>query len=102
MVKRDQPQSLTNLPASPSEERHSRAVRYTVTMSVRTICLIACILSRDNLVLVAIFGLGAIVLPYVAVVFANVGAKPVRQTSIVRPMQVVPVLEQRRDPTSGQ
>jgi hypothetical protein len=102
MVKRDQPQSLTNLPPSPGEDRRARMIRYSVAMGVRTLCVIACIIARDSWVLVLIFGIGAVALPYVAVVFANVGAASPSQATAVRPIPIVPVLEAPRERPQGQ
>jgi len=102
MNKRDQPQSLTNLPPSPGEDRRARVVRYSIAMAVRTLCVIACIIARDSWVLVLIFGVGAVALPYVAVVFANVGATSPRQATAIQPIPVVPVLEAPRERPQGQ
>jgi hypothetical protein len=46
--------------------------KYTIAMSVRTLCLIAVVIVPDWWRFV--FGAGAIFLPYVAVVLANVGS----------------------------
>lgn len=102
MNKRDQPQSLTNLPPSPGEDRRARTIRYSIAMAVRTLCVIACILARDSWILVLIFGIGAIALPYIAVVFANVGAASQSTATAVLPVPVVPVLEAPRERPQGQ
>lgn len=63
--------SITTLPPSPDDERRSRMRKYTIAMSVRMVCIL--------LVFVVpgwgmwFFAIGAIVLPYIAVVLANVG-----------------------------
>lgn len=67
-------QSITTLPQSPDEERRQRMVRYSVAMAVRMLCFILIFLVPDWWKLV--FGIGAIVLPYFAVVVANVSMKP--------------------------
>ena len=46
--------------------------KYTVAMSVRTLCLVLLVVVPDWWRYV--FGAGAVILPYVAVVLANVGA----------------------------
>jgi predicted tellurium resistance membrane protein TerC len=46
--------------------------KYAIAMSIRTVCLILLVIIPDWWRY--IFGVGAIVLPYVAVVLANVGA----------------------------
>ena len=63
-------QSITSLPLSPDEERHTRVVRYTVAMSVRMVCVLLAIFLHGWPQLIAI--IGAVVLPYFAVVIANV------------------------------
>jgi predicted tellurium resistance membrane protein TerC len=65
-------QSATSLPASPLDDRKRRMRRYSIAMSVRTVCLILLVVIPDGWRYV--FGVGAIVLPYIAVVLANVGA----------------------------
>lgn len=67
------PQSITTLPESPEVDRRRRMVRYTVAMSIRMLCIIACLFVRGWWLLLPI--LGAVVLPYVAVVLANVGSR---------------------------
>lgn len=63
------PPSLTELPPSPEQEQGARMRRYALTMGIRVLCIIACLfLSGWWLVIPA---LGAVFLPYVAVVLAN-------------------------------
>ncbi|HEY0246695.1 MAG TPA: DUF3099 domain-containing protein [Gryllotalpicola sp.] len=64
------PNTITSLPPSPERERHKRELEYSVMMGIRVLCLVACIWVRGWwLVLPA---LGAVFLPYFAVVVANV------------------------------
>jgi predicted cobalt transporter CbtA len=67
-------QSITDLPQSPGDERRSRMIKYTVAMSVRVVCIVCMLFVRDWWLLV--FGVAAIVLPYFAVVLANVSSAP--------------------------
>ena len=81
------PQSITTLPPSPDEDRHQRMVRYSVAMAVRMVCFILVFVVPDWWKIV--FGIGAFVLPYFAVVIANVsmrqaGAVVERPGAIVR------------------
>lgn len=46
-------------------------VKYSIAMGIRMLCIIALLFSQGWWVLV--FGIGAMVLPYIAVVIANVG-----------------------------
>lgn len=64
--------SITSLPPSPSDDRHSRMVKYAVAMGVRLVCLILCFVVPLGWWTVFPV-IGAVVLPYFAVVLANVG-----------------------------
>lgn len=63
-------QSITSLPLSPDEERRGRVIRYSIAMSVRLLCVVLAIVLTGWVQIAAI--VGAIVLPYIAVVIANV------------------------------
>lgn len=69
MPKQTTPASLTSLPVAPDLERRIRMRRYTLMMSIRTLCVIAAAFSSGWWILV--FALGAVFLPYVAVLVAN-------------------------------
>ena len=69
---RNDVQSATSLPDSPEDDRKKRMRKYSIAMSVRTLCLILVFVVPDWWK--AVFGIGAVVLPYIAVVLANVGA----------------------------
>jgi uncharacterized membrane protein YdbT with pleckstrin-like domain len=86
------PQSITSLPESPDDERRRRMIRYAVAMSIRVACIIACLFVEGWWLILPI--LGAIFLPYIAVVLANVrsGSDGV----VERPGSIVP-LETRDD-----
>ena len=80
-------QSITALPRSPDDDRRKRMIRYSLTMGIRFVCVLLCVWARGWwLVLCAA---GAIILPYIAVVLANVSWTA---PSIVRrPGTVVPL-----------
>ncbi|GAA1821196.1 hypothetical protein GCM10009749_34990 [Agromyces neolithicus] len=80
-------QSITSLPPSPEEERRSRMIKYSITMSIRVLCIFA-MLFVDGWWL-AVCAAGAIFLPYIAVVLANV-ASPTRRQPVLRPGAIVP------------
>ncbi len=82
-----QPQSITSLPASPDEERRQRIVRYGIAMSLRVVCIIICFFVQGWWLLLPIAG--AIVLPYIAVILANVGTND--SAAVLRPGALVPV-----------
>lgn len=86
-------QTATALRSSPLADRRARMRKYTIAMSVRTVCLILLVVVPDWWRYV--FGAGAVVLPYIAVVLANVGSGGA--TEPVRPGVVPqPAIEQRR------
>jgi predicted tellurium resistance membrane protein TerC len=88
-----QQQSITSLPASPRDERRSRMIRYSVTMTIRLVCLICVFFVSGWWML--IFGLGAVVLPYFAVILANAGNAGGTQlsTASLKPGGVVAIPE---------
>ncbi|MFC9918714.1 DUF3099 domain-containing protein [Agromyces binzhouensis] len=80
-------QSITSLPPSPEEERRSRMIKYTVMMSIRVVCIIALLFVQGWWLLV--FALGAVFLPYFAVVVANVATT--RRSDVESPGGLVPL-----------
>jgi hypothetical protein len=65
--------AITEMPRSPQQEQHSRMVRYGLTMGIRVVCLGLCLVTPGWWLLLP--ALGAVFLPYVAVVIANTGAR---------------------------
>jgi hypothetical protein len=80
-------QSITSLPRSPDDDRHSRMVKYSITMGIRVVCIGLCMVVDGWWLLV--FALGAVLLPYVAVVVANNVIRPARP--VIRPGAILPV-----------
>jgi Flp pilus assembly protein TadB len=74
-------QSITSLPQSPDEERRGRVLRYSVAMGVRLVCVILALVLHGWIQVVAI--VGAVVLPYFAVVLANVAVR--RGGEVIQP-----------------
>jgi hypothetical protein len=81
-------QSITTLPPSPEEERRRRMIRYAVTMGIRMVCIVLMLFAQGWWLLVC--ALGAILLPYFAVVAANVHGDQ-RTPQVLRPGGVVVV-----------
>lgn len=75
-----QPSSITSLPQSPDQERHSRMIKYTIAMSIRMVCIVALLFVQGWWLAVA--AAGAIVLPYIAVVLANVQSAPDKRAAL--------------------
>ena len=88
----NQPQSITSLPESPDDERHRRMLHYGIAMGVRVACVILCFFVHGWWLLLPLAG--AVLLPYVAVVIANVGSRP--GGTVERPGSIIRVLPQRR------
>lgn len=80
MVK--QQQSITTLPPSPEDERRSRMIRYTVTMGIRMVCIVLMLFAQGWWLLLC--ALGAILLPYFAVIAANVHGEQ-KAPTVLRP-----------------
>ncbi|MGL4339819.1 MAG: DUF3099 domain-containing protein [Rhodoglobus sp.] len=80
-----QKQSITALPQSPDDDRQRRVIRYGIAMSIRVACVIACFFAQGWWLLVCV--MAAIVLPYIAVILANVGAR--ESDTVIRPGSIV-------------
>jgi hypothetical protein len=65
---------ITGAPTAQSEDLRGRTRRYLFSMGLRTVCFVGATLVSGPLrwLLIA----GALLLPYLAVVFANVGRRP--------------------------
>ena len=67
----DQPISITNAPVAQSDELPGRAKRYLLSMIIRTICFLGAVIASNPWRWFLI--LGAVLLPYLAVIIANAG-----------------------------
>ncbi|WP_139417125.1 DUF3099 domain-containing protein [Agromyces laixinhei] len=77
-----QQQSITMLPPSPEAERRARMIKYSIAMSIRVLCVIGMLFARGWWL--AVLAAGAIILPYFAVVVANVEGSGGRR-NVLRP-----------------
>ncbi|CAN5153934.1 hypothetical protein BH09ACT5_BH09ACT5_08180 [soil metagenome] len=93
----NQPQSITSLPESPDDERRRRMVRYGIAMGIRVVCVIACFFLHGWWLVLPLAG--AVFLPYVAVVLANVGSSP--RGEVLRPGALVRAGRARRPEIDG-
>lgn len=75
-------QSITSLPLSPEAERRNRMIKYSITMGIRVVCILLMLFVQGWWLVVC--AIGAIVLPYIAVVIANVHADP-SGSQVMRP-----------------
>ena len=76
--RRDQAHLVTQARPGLSSDIRYRERRYLIMMGIRTVCFIAAILMFVNHLgwLTAIPAVGALVIPYFAVVMANAGREP--------------------------
>ena len=89
-------QSVTSLDLSPEQERKQRMVRYTIAMSIRTLCIILGVISTG--VLMWVFFALAIFLPYFAVVLANAqGGKSSKQSDRLAPKVTIKATDMKID-----
>ncbi len=79
--------SITALPKSPQDDRRIRMRRYLIAMAIRLVCIGLCFVVEGWWL--AVFALGAVVLPYFAVVLANTGGESAG--TVLRPGSIVPV-----------
>ena len=86
-------QSITSLPESPADDRRRRMIQYSIAMTIRLVCVLLLLVVQGWWLLVV--GIGAVLLPYVAVVLANNvgGGTP---SVVERPGGIVPVRDPRR------
>jgi len=92
---KQQQQSITSLPLSPDEERRRRMIKYTVTMGIRMVCILLMLFVQGWWLVVC--ALGAILLPYFAVIAANVHGEARSQT-VVRPGAVAVIPPRPSEP----
>ena len=93
----NEPQSITSLPESPDDERKRRMINYGIAMGIRVVCVILCFFVHGWWLLVPL--VGAIFLPYIAVVLANThGGTGGR---VERPGGLVRVGSRRRNEIDG-
>ncbi|MGO1838941.1 MAG: DUF3099 domain-containing protein [Candidatus Microbacterium stercoravium] len=65
------PQSATSIDESPEDDETARMKRYVIMMAVRTACVVLAFAVQPWGWQTFLFGIGAVFLPYIAVVLAN-------------------------------
>lgn len=78
-MKHTSAQSATSLPRAPRDDAHTRMGKYFTMMAIRVVCFMLMVLVQPYGWYTWLFAIGAIFLPYVAVVVANVAAAPARR-----------------------
>lgn len=80
-------QSVTSLPVNPVDERRQRVIKYSITMSIRVVCLFAMLFVQGWWLL--FFALGAVLLPWFAVLIANQQMRPAQnQAEGITPLSI--------------
>jgi ABC-type transport system involved in cytochrome bd biosynthesis fused ATPase/permease subunit len=79
-------QSATSLPLAPTDERRIRMIKYSIAMGIRMACIVAMLFVSGWWLVVC--ATGAIVLPYFAMIVANVKMAP-KQGTVERPSTIV-------------
>ncbi len=79
-------QSVTTLIDSPADDRRRRMIRYTVAMCIRVVCIVLMLFVKGWLLVIC--AIGAIFLPYFAVVVANAIAPP-REGTVEGPGAII-------------
>jgi Protein of unknown function (DUF3099) len=69
---KQQQTSITSLPPSPADERKARMIKYSITTGIRMVCIVLAVVVHGWISIP--FIIGAIVLPYFAVIGANVSS----------------------------
>jgi hypothetical protein len=91
----DEVHRITDAGTGLTEEQRDRTRRYLVAMTVRTICFLAAVFTPSPWRW--IFALGAVVLPYLAVIIANAG----HERSDTEGVTVIDVHRKRRTLPGG-
>ncbi len=73
--KEPEPVRITSAARPHSQDIRGRERRYLISMGIRTLCFVLAVVFMDHWVM-WLFLVGAVFLPYVAVVIANAGAAP--------------------------
>jgi hypothetical protein len=93
------PQSATSLPQAPRDDAGARSARYLAMMAVRIACFILMVVITPYGWYTWVFGAAAIVLPYIAVVLANVGQEA-RRNRREDPERALPAAPQAPPPSA--
>ena len=103
MSKKDDADEVFRISAagrSLTDDVSLRTRRYLISMAVRTLCFLGCVISFlvfKNEVIGWILLVGTLILPYIAVVVANGGRERPRElptTTLMEPQQGLPPAEQ--------
>ena len=91
MKSSSQAASATSLPRAPRDDAGARSKRYLIMMGIRTLCFILMVVITPYGWYTWVLGAAAILLPYIAVVTANV-SQNVRPTDPENPERALPAV----------
>ena len=80
---REEVQSITTAQSSLTNDQSVRQRRYFISMMIRTICFILTVILPSPFRWIAL--VGAVTLPYIAVVVANAGRETIKMDAIFTP-----------------
>lgn len=102
-MKKSSAQSATSIPRAPRDDAHTRMTKYFTMMAVRVVCFVLMVAVQPYGWYTWLFAIGAIFLPYLAVVIANVAAAPASRAvppeRALEPPRSAPVAPERAAPT---
>ena len=99
-MKNRETQSATSLRRAPSDDAHSRMTKYFVMMSVRVVCFVLMVVITPYGWHTWLLAVGAIFLPYLAVVVANVGSDAREVTGVAPEGQIAAAAPEPPAPSS--
>lgn len=82
-------QSATSLPRAPRDAAQTRMTKYFLMMSIRVVCFVLMVVITPYGWYTFVLAVGAVFLPYIAVVIANVGVDG-REERAVSPERALP------------
>jgi hypothetical protein len=78
-------QSITSAQSGLSIDQSARQRRYFISMMIRTACFVLTVILPSPYRWIAL--VGALTLPYIAVIAANAGREPIRKDAVFSPKQ---------------
>jgi hypothetical protein len=84
-MKRQKIQSITNVGSGLTIDQAARQKRYFISMMIRTVCFVLTVILPSPYRWVAL--IGALTLPYIAVIAANAGRETIKREAVFTPKQ---------------
>ena len=84
-MKKDEIQSITNVGSGLTIDQGARQKRYFISMMIRTACFVLTVVLPSPYRWIAL--IGALTLPYIAVIAANAGRETIKKDAVFAPRQ---------------